>query len=322
MSSNQTTPGQTPHHRTIHMDTDTASDSEPNLQTGVSHVHTYISVDTDSEDGGMHLEPRDGERLHFAEDDSDIEFDERIMGVAMEDDRDENDFTTRAINPHSSIPNAHNTPSHLGNRDEPSLGFYSQQERVRARPRRLRTQGHLTEEQHAALAVLSNWELLVTHALNSHRRRVPSRISEDAFLPPPPSIGSIERFLTRFNQTIPQTRRRFQAKLLSPNNTTLENELYASRFIVPASKSELLPPASSSSGRAYETASGADNTIAFLVPGSYREVVDGDERSWWPHVLYRKTNQNPNLTLNTRPGDAVEGGKKIPTRCGGEKKEE
>ncbi|GLI75647.1 hypothetical protein PoHVEF18_003909 [Penicillium ochrochloron] len=88
MSNNQTTPGETTPHQTIHMDTDTASDSEPNLQTGVSHVHTYISVDTDSEDGGMQLEPPDGEMLHFAEDDSDIEFDERIMGVAMEEDRD------------------------------------------------------------------------------------------------------------------------------------------------------------------------------------------------------------------------------------------
>lgn len=51
-------------------------------------MHTYTSVDTDSEDGGMQLVPADGDMLHFAEDDSDIEFDERIMGVAMEEDRD------------------------------------------------------------------------------------------------------------------------------------------------------------------------------------------------------------------------------------------
>jgi hypothetical protein len=70
------------------MDTDTASDSEPHIPTGGAHLHTYISVDTDSEDGGMQLESVDGEMLHFAEDDSDIEFDERIMGVAMEEDRD------------------------------------------------------------------------------------------------------------------------------------------------------------------------------------------------------------------------------------------
>ncbi|CEJ53805.1 hypothetical protein PMG11_00146 [Penicillium brasilianum] len=257
MSNNQPTPGDTTPHQTIHMDTDTASDSEPHLPTAGAHLHTYISVDTDSEDGGMQLEPADGEMLHFAEDDSDIEFDERIMGVAMEEDRDENDFTTRAVNPHSAVPNAHNTPSQPGNRDDPSLGFYPPRERHRAtRPRRLRTDGHLSEEQHAALAVLSNWELLVTHALNSHR-------------------------------TIPQTRRRFQAKLLAPNNPGLENDLYASRFVVPASESELLPPAGSFTAaggatRGYETASGADNTTAFLVPGSYREVVDGDERSWWP----------------------------------------
>jgi hypothetical protein len=88
----------------------------------------------------------------------------------------ENDFTTRAINPHSSIPNAHNTPSQPGNRDGPSLGFYPARERPRPRPRRLRTQGHLTEEQHAALAVLSNWELLVTHALNSNRVGHPNQL--------------------------------------------------------------------------------------------------------------------------------------------------
>lgn len=82
----------------------------------------------------------------------------------------ENDFTTRAINPHSSISNAHNTPSQPGHRDD--LGFPpDQQDRPRPRPRRLRTKDYLTEEQHAALSVLSNWELLVTHALNNHRVR-------------------------------------------------------------------------------------------------------------------------------------------------------
>ncbi|KAJ5444692.1 uncharacterized protein N7458_008564 [Penicillium daleae] len=259
MSNDAPPPGDTTPHQTIHMDTDTASDSEPHLSAGGTHLNTYISVDTDSEDGGMQLEPPDGELIHFAEDDSDLEFDERIMGVAMEDDRDENDFTTRAINPHSAVPNVHNTPSQPGNRNDhdTSLEFLPTRDRFPARPRRLRTKGHLSEEQHAALAVLSNWELLVTHALNSHR-------------------------------TIPQTRRRFQAKLLSADNPSLENELYASRFVVPASKSEFLPPvnhassSTSSSSRAYETASGADNTTAFLVPGSYREVVDGDESSWWP----------------------------------------
>jgi hypothetical protein len=89
MSNNPTTLGSTTPDQTIHMDTDTASDSEPHLQTGGgTHIHSYVSVDTDSEDGGMQLEPLDGELVHFAEDDSDIEFDERIMGVAMEDDRD------------------------------------------------------------------------------------------------------------------------------------------------------------------------------------------------------------------------------------------
>lgn len=82
---------------------------------------------------------------------------------------EENDFTTRPINPHASTPNVHNTPSQPGNRNDPDLAFLPPRDRSPARPRRLRTKGHLNEEQHAALAVLSNWELLVTHALNSHR---------------------------------------------------------------------------------------------------------------------------------------------------------
>lgn len=80
--SNNPTP-----HQPIDMDTDTTSDSSSPQQTTTPHAHTYI-LDTDSEDGGMQLEPADGELLHFAEDDSDIEFDDRIMGVAMEEERD------------------------------------------------------------------------------------------------------------------------------------------------------------------------------------------------------------------------------------------
>ncbi|KAJ5175903.1 uncharacterized protein N7482_001780 [Penicillium canariense] len=260
MSNNPTASGGTTPLQVIHMDTDTASDSEPHLQA--PPVHTYIPVDTDSEDGGMQLVPADGELLQFAEDDSDIEFDARIMGVAMEEERDENDFTTHAINPHSGAPNRHNTPSQPGNRD--NLG-------PRPRPRRLRTRANLTEEQHAALAVLSNWELLVTHALNSHR-------------------------------TIPQTRRRFQAKLLAPSNPTLEDELYASRFVVPASKSELLPPAAP--GRNYEIATGADNTTAYLIPGSYREVVETDESSWWPQGKPRGKRKSDRGGRGPRDGSA------------------
>lgn len=87
MSNNPPSTGDIP-HQIVHMDTDTASDSEPPLPAGGEHLHAYISEDTDSEDGGMQLVPADGELLHFAEDDSDIDFDDRIMGVAMEDDRD------------------------------------------------------------------------------------------------------------------------------------------------------------------------------------------------------------------------------------------
>jgi hypothetical protein len=86
------------------MDTDTASDSEPHLSAGGTHLNTYVSVDTDSEDGGMQLEPPDGELIHFAEDDSDLEFDERIMGVAMEDDRDGKSYSSSYPSPPYSSP--------------------------------------------------------------------------------------------------------------------------------------------------------------------------------------------------------------------------
>ncbi|EPS28238.1 hypothetical protein PDE_03184 [Penicillium oxalicum 114-2] len=243
------------------------------------------SDNSDSEEGGMQLDISADRDLYFAEGDSDMDDLDERDGFSMEEDRDENDFTTRAINPHSSISNAHNTPSQPGHRDD--LGFPpDQQDRPRPRPRRLRTKDYLTEEQHAALSVLSNWELLVTHALNNHR-------------------------------TIPQTRRRFQAKLLAGDNLALENELYASRFVIPASKSEFLPPVNptSTGSRPFETASGADNSTAFLIPGSYREVIENDDSPWWPQGKpreKRKSNRRNEASLSA----GSEGSSRVVSRAG------
>ncbi|KAF7713511.1 Uncharacterized protein PECH_003322 [Penicillium ucsense] len=293
------------------MDTDSGSEAGPH--TG---HRTYISIDSDSEDGGMQLdvadqemplaEMEDGMHIDASEDSNSGDEDDDVTDEDEEEDdefeeeeRNENDFTTRPVNPHSSVPNAHNTPSQPGHRGY--FGhFPAQQNRPQPQPRRLRTKGHLTEEQHAALAVLSNWELLVTHALNNHR-------------------------------TIPQTRRRFQAKLLAAENPTLENELYASRFVIPASKSEFLPPMTSASNaggpgtggsRPYETASGVDNSTAFLISGSYREVIEDGDLSWWPQGKPReKRKSNRGLGLNRAGNESSlsvgsEGSSRVVSRAG------
>ncbi|KAI2789181.1 hypothetical protein POX_e07209 [Penicillium oxalicum] len=218
------------------------------------------SDNSDSEEGGMQLDVSADRDLYFAEGDSDMDDLDERDGFSMEEDRD-------------------------GHRDD--LGFPpDQQDRPRPRPRRLRTKDYLTEEQHAALSVLSNWELLVTHALNNHR-------------------------------TIPQTRRRFQAKLLAGDNLALENELYASRFVIPASKSEFLPPVNptSTGSRPFETASGADNSTAFLIPGSYREVIENDDSPWWPQGKpreKRKSNRRNEASLSA----GSEGSSRVVSRAG------
>ena len=81
----------------------------------------------------------------------------------------ESDFTIHPPNPFSSTPNPHNTPSHSALRHYQVLnqeeGKDLNQETVPPPVRRTR----LREEQHAAMSVLNDWELLVAYALNNRR---------------------------------------------------------------------------------------------------------------------------------------------------------
>ncbi|KAJ5973013.1 uncharacterized protein N7479_002931 [Penicillium vulpinum] len=92
-----------------------------------------------------------------------------------------------------------------------------------------RTRSHLRDEKHAALAVLMDSELLVTYALASR-------------------------------ETIPQTRRRFLARYLAPNDPEKAEELYDPRFyIAPDGK-------------------GGEGS---LIRGRYREVIgDINDHGW------------------------------------------
>ncbi|CAI7602126.1 unnamed protein product [Penicillium glandicola] len=92
-----------------------------------------------------------------------------------------------------------------------------------------RTRSHLRDEKHAALAVLMDNELLVTYALASR-------------------------------ETIPQTRRRFLARYLAPNDPEKAEEFYDPRFyIAPDGK-------------------GGEGS---LIRGRYREVLgDIDDHNW------------------------------------------
>jgi hypothetical protein len=69
------------------------------------------------------------------------------------------------------------------------------------------------------------------------------------------------------------------AKLLA-ENPEAEDELYAARFVVPESKTELLS-AVSSSRVAPEYATGYMNQNAYLVPGAWKEIVSHEEGGWW-----------------------------------------
>jgi len=68
------------------------------------------------------------------------------------------------------------------------------------------------------------------------------------------------------------------AKLLG-GSPEAEDELYAARFVVPESRSELMSAVSS--GGVPEYALGNGNQNAFLVTGAWKEVVSHDEGGWW-----------------------------------------
>ncbi|KAJ5739507.1 hypothetical protein N7533_012291 [Penicillium manginii] len=123
---------------------------------------------------------------------------------------------------------------------------------------RHRARTRTREEEHAALCVLDDWELTMTHALNSRR-------------------------------TIPQTRRRFQAKMLAPTNSKLEDDLYGARFTVPEMQTEFVPAVTAPGRRGVkQVTTGLGTGTAFLVPGAWKEVVSHEEGSWWPEGRARQ----------------------------------
>ncbi|KAJ5392867.1 hypothetical protein N7465_011841 [Penicillium sp. CMV-2018d] len=92
-----------------------------------------------------------------------------------------------------------------------------------------RTRSHLRDEKHAALAVLMDNELLVTYALASR-------------------------------ESIPQTRRRFLAKYLAPNDPEKAEELYDPRFYI---------------------APDGEGGEGSLIRGRYREVIGNiNDHNW------------------------------------------
>ncbi|KAJ5243317.1 uncharacterized protein N7469_001644 [Penicillium citrinum] len=149
---------------------------------------------------------------------------------------DGSDFLPTAPHPHAR-PVQHSAPAI--NTDE----NVQRAARIRTRTR---------EEEHAALCVLDDWELTMTHALTSRR-------------------------------TITQTRRRFQAKMLAPTNPRLEEDLYGARFAVPEMQTELVPSLMAPGRKGVKQVSTVLGTgTAFLVPAAWKEVVSHDEESWWP----------------------------------------
>ncbi|KAJ5081923.1 hypothetical protein NUU61_010187 [Penicillium alfredii] len=104
---------------------------------------------------------------------------------------------------------------------------------------------HIREEKHAALAVLMNRELLLTHALSSR-------------------------------ETIPQTRRRFFAKLIAPDDPAEAEKIQAERFVIPSSDSGDLP-GSTTAGPSNASVRGG---WPVLVPGKYHWTINNDVSGW------------------------------------------
>ncbi|KAJ5273338.1 hypothetical protein N7478_008463 [Penicillium angulare] len=196
-------------------------------------------LSTDSEDGGMYLDLADPEAAIYYRTEDDPEFGPQQI---IRDDRDENRFSARAPQPSS----------------------YSQQQNQisQAIP-----QGHIekdivsdttyrsyveTEEEHAALTVLNDPELLTMYACKS-------------------------------NLSIPQTRRRFTAKWISKGDRSLEKDLISSSFTIPLDKAHLVPDITEENIRSgyIQQAVGWNGNPAYLVPGEWKMKVDHDMSGWW-----------------------------------------
>ncbi|KAJ6135565.1 hypothetical protein N7512_000725 [Penicillium capsulatum] len=204
--------------------------------------HLY-DLDSDSEDGGMQLDPPDPTtQLQILSQALDYETAQAGADSGHRQDSD-TEFTTHPPNPFGRVPNGHNVPLRPDHENPTDEDEEDEDENLPdPDPFRLRMRTRMREEEHAALSILNDWELL----------------------------------------TIPQTRRYFQSKLLSPHNPQRAEELYAARFAVPASKAGLVSGLHVGRGGpgAAEIALGA-NDDAFLVAGAWKEVLSRDEEGWW-----------------------------------------
>ncbi|KAJ5933164.1 hypothetical protein N7516_007653 [Penicillium verrucosum] len=202
----------------------------------MSNQPVHIISDTGSEsesDGGMQLDSMQLEDLYGSLDGTPMPMsDTRLLnvdGTLMPRPRPEDEFwglnTSNGSDERRYHANAQNPLTTPYNSTDPNRQSASQT----AFEKDVRTRSHLRDEKHAALAVLMDSELLVTYALASR-------------------------------ETIPQTRRRFLAKYLAPNDPEKAEELYDPRFYI-------APNGKGSEGG--------------LIRGRYREVIgDINDHNW------------------------------------------
>ncbi|KAJ5822531.1 hypothetical protein N7447_004871 [Penicillium robsamsonii] len=199
----------------------------------------HLASDTESEsesDGGMQLDDLDLDRVDGLPmyDSDGMPLDGELPNVDGEPIyRPSSDDDVWGVNGNSS--NGSDTGRFSGRAQNPFTTSYNRAgpdgttEPQTAFEKDARTRSHLCDEKHAALAVLMDNELLVTYALASR-------------------------------ETIPQTRRRFLARYLAPNDPEKAEELYDPRFyIAPDGK-------------------GGEGS---LIRGRYREVIgDVNDHNW------------------------------------------
>ncbi|KAJ5437556.1 hypothetical protein N7445_006100 [Penicillium cf. griseofulvum] len=171
----------------------------------------HLASDTESEsesDGGMQLDDLDLDRVDGIPmyDSDGLPLDGELQDVDGEQMyRPLSDDDAWGVNGNSS--NGSDTGRFSGRAPNPFTTSYNRAgpdgiiEPQTAFEKDARTRSHLRDEKHAALAVLMDNELLVTYALASR-------------------------------ETIPQTRRRFMARYLAPNDPVKAEELYDPRFYV------------------------------------------------------------------------------------------
>ncbi|KAJ5319880.1 hypothetical protein PENANT_c026G05942 [Penicillium antarcticum] len=155
-----------------------------------------------------------------SDDDGGMQLDPNENNDIMRYADEEDSFSFTAPDPMSPSYDQSNTVEHVGLDNTVQTPSEFEQD--------MRSRSHLRDEKHAALSVLMDRELLVTYALAAR-------------------------------ETIPQTRRRFMAKMLCPNDPVKAEELYAPRIYLPA-----------------QTHGGEASTIR----GRFNDIIDNDESGW------------------------------------------